>query len=143
MEISKKQKTRAVWVRRFRGSGLSMAEFCRRHELAYSTMAAWCREARGPAGVRFVEVDYAGADGVGLRNDNGAGACDDGSSAHGGTAELGQAGPRRTSPPWQDEDGLRVDLILPGGGVLRIYDGTGHRQVTQEAAAAAAGGGGR
>jgi hypothetical protein len=129
-----------------------MAEFCRRHELAYSTMAAWCRKARHPAGLRFVEVYAAsdgpgtGSNGAGVRFDNVAGAnagdrAWDGASAHGRTAELGHAGPRRTSPPWQDEDGLRVELILPGGGVLRIYDGTGHRQVTQEEGAGAAGGG--
>ena len=47
---------RVALLREFEGSGLSMAEFCRRREVGYSTMAAWRRACRrqSPA---FVEVE--------------------------------------------------------------------------------------
>ena len=40
------QQRRALWfarVRDWRGSGLSMAEFCRRHDLKRPTLAAWVK----------------------------------------------------------------------------------------------------
>ena len=43
-------------LREFERSGLSMAEFCRRREVGYSTMAAWRRAARR-GGAAFVEVE--------------------------------------------------------------------------------------
>ncbi len=43
-------------LREFEGSGLSMAEFCRRREVGYSTMAAWRRAGRMRAAA-FVEVE--------------------------------------------------------------------------------------
>jgi transposase-like protein len=54
--ISAGEDRRVALLREFEGSGLSMAEFCRRREVGYSTMAAWRRSARrGPAA--FVEVE--------------------------------------------------------------------------------------
>ena len=43
-------------LREFEGSGLSMAEFCRRREVGYSTMAAWRRSGRRGTAA-FVEVE--------------------------------------------------------------------------------------
>ena len=43
-------------LREFERSGLSMAEFCRRREVGYSTMAAWRRACR-TRGAAFVEVE--------------------------------------------------------------------------------------
>lgn len=43
-------------LREFEHSGLTMAEFCRRREVGYSTMAAWRRSCRERPGA-FVEVE--------------------------------------------------------------------------------------
>ena len=43
-------------LREFERSGLTMAEFCRRRELGYSTMAAWRRSCRERSAA-FVEVE--------------------------------------------------------------------------------------
>ena len=43
-------------LREFERSGLSMAEFCRRREVGYSTMAAWRRSGRRGTAA-FVEVE--------------------------------------------------------------------------------------
>ena len=43
-------------LREFERSGLSMAEFCRRREVGYSTMAAWRRSVRRGTAA-FVEVE--------------------------------------------------------------------------------------
>ena len=43
-------------LREFERSGLSMAEFCRRREVGYSSMAAWRRSARRGTAA-FVEVE--------------------------------------------------------------------------------------
>ena len=46
------QQRRALWfgrVRDWRGSGLSMAEFCRRHDLKRPTLAAWVKRDVQPA----------------------------------------------------------------------------------------------
>ena len=49
---------RVALLREFEGSGLSMAEFCRRREVAYSTMMAWRRACRPcPQPGAFVEVE--------------------------------------------------------------------------------------
>jgi len=45
-------------LRELERSGLSMAEFCRRRELPYATVAAWRSSARREP-VRFVEVEAA------------------------------------------------------------------------------------
>ena len=47
---------RVALLREFEGSGLSMAEFCRRREVGYSTMAAWRRSGRRGTAA-FVEVE--------------------------------------------------------------------------------------
>ncbi len=47
---------RVALLREFERSGLSMAEFCRRREVGYSTMAAWRRSLRERTGA-FVEVE--------------------------------------------------------------------------------------
>lgn len=49
---------RAAVLRALESSGLSMAEFCRRRELPYGTVAAWRSSARRKP-VRFVEVEAA------------------------------------------------------------------------------------
>ncbi len=43
-------------LREFERSGLSMAEFCRRREVGYSSMTAWRRSARRGTAA-FVEVE--------------------------------------------------------------------------------------
>ena len=49
---------RVALLREFEGSGLSMAEFCRQREVAYSTMMAWRRACRPcPQPGAFVEVE--------------------------------------------------------------------------------------
>ena len=54
--ISAGEDRRVALLREFERSGLSMAEFCRRREVGYSTMAAWRRSGRGGTGA-FVEVE--------------------------------------------------------------------------------------
>lgn len=82
-------------LREFEGSGLSMAEFCRRREVAYSTMMAWRRAGRQEVprqGRRaaFVEVEAVG---------------------------VSRAEPARD--PGQGT--VCAELVLPGGAVLRVY----------------------
>lgn len=86
---------RVALLREFEGSGLSMAEFCRRREVAYSTMMAWRRAGRGAMPAHgglgaFVEVEA-----VGVRS--------------------GQP----VSGPGQGT--VCAELVLPGGAVLRVY----------------------
>ncbi len=54
---------RAAVLRALEQSGLSMAEFCRRRELCYGTVALWRAQARRAAG-RFIEVETADAVGA-------------------------------------------------------------------------------
>jgi transposase-like protein len=54
--ISAGEDRRVALLRDFERSGLSMAEFCRRREVGYSTMAAWRRSFRERTGA-FVEVE--------------------------------------------------------------------------------------
>lgn len=93
---------------RLEGSGLSVAEFCRRRGLRYGTVMRWRREGRSakdaPPGRAFVEVEL-------------------------DAVEVGQAG-RREERFAAGESGdpavmLCAQLALPGGAVLRIYGG-GH-----------------
>jgi hypothetical protein len=86
---------RVALLREFEGCGLSMAEFCRRREVAYSTMMAWRRAGRQgwPPQERraaFVEVEAVGVSGVETVRDPGHGT-------------------------------VCAELMLPGGAVLRIY----------------------
>jgi transposase-like protein len=60
MSMTKEPNRRAAVLRGLERSGLSMAEFCRREELPYSTVAAWRSAQRRGAG-RFIEVESAGA----------------------------------------------------------------------------------
>ena len=60
MSMTKEQDRRAAVLRELERSGLSMAEFCRRRELCYGTVALWRAQARSAAG-RFIEVETADA----------------------------------------------------------------------------------
>jgi transposase-like protein len=86
---------RAAVLRDLERSGLSMAEFCRRHGLAYSTVAAW-RGARQRLAGRFVEVEM---------------------------DEESVAGPAGPEPDPQAM--LCAELMLPGGAVLRVFSRSG------------------
>jgi lambda repressor-like predicted transcriptional regulator len=59
MSMTKEINRRAAVLRGLERSGLSMAEFCRREELPYSTVAAWRSAQRRQAG-RFIEVESSG-----------------------------------------------------------------------------------
>ena len=100
------QKRRAALLREFEGSGLSMAEFCRRRKTGYSTMAAWRRAAgRREAAPSFVEVETVAA-------------------APSGHDFPGAARGERL--PWH-AGAVLAELVLPGGAVLRVYQqGAGH-----------------
>ena len=56
LSISAGKDRRVALLREFERSGLTMAEFCRRREVGYSTMAAWRRSCRERPGA-FVEVE--------------------------------------------------------------------------------------
>ena len=90
------ENRRAALLREFEGSGLSMAEFCRRRGVGYSAMAAWLRAWRNRPAAAFVEVEPLPAE----RNDGGSPAA---------------AGKARCS------GSLCAELVLPGGAVLRVY----------------------
>ena len=122
-----------------------MAEFCRREGLAYSTVLNWRRQAREAASASvspaFVVVEAlppdpnpepdagGGMDECGERSKpagnpgqrGGFGMRDTGQARAAGTAfQTGPAG-GRAGPP------LRVELLLPGGMVLRIFGGAQDR----------------
>jgi transposase-like protein len=80
---------RAAVLRALEQSGLTMAEFCRRRGLAYTTVTAWRSAARRRAGT-FVEVEA-----------------------------QGPAGP--VTEGTMTAAALCVELALPGGAVLRVY----------------------
>jgi len=142
MTQSKARERRAALLREFEISGLSLAEFCRRAGLAYSTVLAWRRKARegeAPASQGFVVVEalppeaeaeagpQAGSGGSPV-----AGECAD---RCGGPVVMERGGMEQSAeapepegrgawsgaavsgaaPPW------RVELELPGGLTLRIY----------------------
>jgi hypothetical protein len=95
MQVQSTPQGRGAVLRDLEGSGLSMAEFCRRRGLAYATVAAW----RGAARRRrrgFVEVEAADEAGAVSR------------------AQSGGSG-----------RGLCAELVLPGGVVLRVYQHAG------------------
>jgi hypothetical protein len=55
-KIERRKDRRAAVLRELEQSGLSMAEFCRRRDLPYATVASWRSHAQR-APVRFVEVE--------------------------------------------------------------------------------------
>jgi hypothetical protein len=96
--ISAGKDRRVALLREFEGSGLTMAEFCRRREVGYSTMASWRRSLRGRTNL-FVEVEP--QESVPASAASGAGADADlicRSTGH-----------------------LCAELVLPAGAVLRVY----------------------
>lgn len=105
-------------LRELEGSGLSMAEFCRRHGLGYSTVAAWraARRRRKEAGMSFVELVTEAP-----------------SSLPPELADAGRSPARDELPPPErcmQRPPLLAELALPGGAVLRVC------QVAQEGGAA-------
>ena len=89
-------------LRELEESGLSMAEFCRRRGLVYSSVAAWRSAARRRAKSRqFVEL---------IPTDT--------APSPRSTASVTEALPRR----------LAAEMLLPGGIFLRIY-ADGHDSV--------------
>jgi len=56
MQRSAGEDRRVALLCEFESSGLTMAEFCRRREVGYITMAAWRRSARRGTAA-FVEVE--------------------------------------------------------------------------------------
>ena len=57
-KIDQRKDRRAAVLRELEQSGLSMAEYCRRRDLPYATVASWRSSARREP-VRFVEVEAA------------------------------------------------------------------------------------
>jgi hypothetical protein len=70
-KIERPKDRRAMVLRELKQSGLSMAEFCRRRDLPYGTVAAWRSTARREP-VRFVEVEAAGTAPAGRHHDQDA-----------------------------------------------------------------------
>jgi transposase-like protein len=97
MQSISAEKRRVALLREFEGGGLSMAEFCRRRGVGYSTMAAWRRTWGNRPAATFVEVEplLAGPSGGG-----------------GSTAVAAHA---------RSTGSLCAELMLPGGAVLRVY----------------------
>ena len=138
MAKSSSQERRAAWLRGFEESGLSLAEFCRREGLAYSTVLNWRRQAReaacAPVSPAFVVVEalppepeppaVRGVNEGGKRTVAAGGpARSEGFETEDADGETGAAcrttgdsGPPQPPP-------LRVELLLPGGVVLRIFTG--------------------
>jgi hypothetical protein len=123
------RERRAALLREFEISGLSLAEFCRRAGLAYSTAQTWRRKAReagAPSRPVFVEVEALEPEAEAAPQ-----ACPDGSAGagerddHCGVAAAmerdgaGQ-GLRGRRPPGGAPPSWRVELELPGGLTLRI-----------------------
>jgi transposase-like protein len=102
---------RAALLEDYKTSGLTIAAFCRRRGVGYSTMFRWMRDAGlpvqqkqkggGPAAEtpRFVEVEMEG--------------CENGAAVH--------SPPRPPKRPVRPAPALRAELLLPGGVVLRVY----------------------
>ncbi len=100
------ENRRVALLREFEGSGLSMAEFCRRREVGYSTMAAWRRACRPcPQQGVFVEVEPV------LTDDGGSSATTATPAAAVAAAACCNDSPRHPM----------AELMLPGGAVLRLY----------------------
>ena len=97
------QNRRVALLREFEGGGLSMAEFCRRRGLGYSTMMAWRRAWRSRPAALFVEVETGPAGGGG------------------GGDEGGRTVGRAAQAQARSAASVCAELLLPGGAVLRIY----------------------
>lgn len=93
------QERRAALLREFEGSGLSMAEFCRRREIGYSTMASWRKAGLRKAAPCFVEVETLPVSPPGV----------------------GGAGTARAKRDFRCAGAVLAELVLPGGAVLRVY----------------------
>ena len=93
---------RVAVLRDLEGSGLSVAEFCRRRGLAYSTVMAWrcALRRRHPDGhgPTFIEVE---------------------------TLDLPPAPAPASAPASASASALCAELALPGGVVLRVYQNSG------------------
>ena len=87
-------------LRELEGSGLSVAEFCRRRDLAYSTVMAWRSAQRSPRpgrqGTTFIEVE---------------------------TLDVAQAPSAAPGPA--PGSALCAELLLPNGVVLKVYQNAG------------------
>ena len=99
------QNRRVALLREFEGGGLSMAEFCRRRGLGYSTMMAWRRAWRSRPAALFVEVETGPAGGGG----------------GGGGDEGGRTVGRAAQAQARSAASVCAELLLPGGAVLRVY----------------------
>ena len=141
MAKSSAQERRAAWLRGFEESGLSVAEFCRREGLAYSTVLNWRRRAREEASASVaVSPDFVVVEALPPEPEppavSGREECGERSAPAGDPARRGGFGMRdkdmapeagvvfqscpaggRAGPP------LRVELLLPGRMVLRIFGG--------------------
>ena len=104
------QNRRVALLREFEESGLSMAAFCRQWGLGHSTLVAWRRAARvdrsGSTGhdptARFVEIEAVMPGAEGWRQPDGGN----------GLPKVHRAA-----------GALVAELALPGGVVLRIFQG--------------------
>ena len=113
------QNRRAALLREFEESGLSMAAFCRQWGLGYSTLMAWRRAGRmnrfeslgHDSAPRFVEIEAVTPEAGGWRQP-------------GGGNRLRKALPA--------DGALVAELALPGGTVLRIFQGADQMQAGVE-----------
>lgn len=101
------QERREV-VARFEGSGLSLAEFCRREDLAYWKLIAWRKRL----------AEESAPDDSGVDQDK--------ESSPPAFAELVVAkGAVEAGLPMDGRPPLLVEVALPGGAVIRVYTGAG------------------
>ena len=93
-------------------SGVSVAEFCRRRGLAYSTVMAWRRRRR--QAVRFVEiVPEVAREGVPVEEVEAVAPVSDGRGSAGRPRDGSRAGSAQAA--------LCVEVCLPGGVSLRVF----------------------
>jgi hypothetical protein len=105
MIMTKEKNRRAAVLRALERSGLSMAEYCRREERPYSTVAAGRGAQRRESG-RFIEVGKCQC----------SGGCGHGGGALRGTGAAGRSGAAARLHPRQR--GGRCAVIFPRG--LRV-----------------------
>ena len=99
-------------LREFDRSGVSVAEFCRRRGLAYSTVMAWRRRRR--QAVRFVEiVPEVAREGVPVEAVEAVAPVSDGRGS--------AVRPRDGSRAGSAQAALCVEVCLPGGVSLRVF----------------------
>jgi hypothetical protein len=101
MSHSSSRHRRSALLRDLERSGLSVAEFCRRKGIAYSTVAAWRAAERRLVTPRFVEIETVPP------------------------TAAAAALPERHMPDLRHPEALCAELTLPGGAVLRVYASTG------------------